>query len=114
MNLINDSELKSHIVNRLKELDYKQAFICKDAEERGMKIDPSRLSKYIKGKKSGLTEEQLLWIATRLGIYVNVGFGKLHIENGKPSYKLTPYSELEAIKMLNKIFSEKRQKVDSE
>jgi len=42
-----------------------------------------------------------------MGIYVTVGFGKLHIENGKPSYKLTPYSELEAIKMLNKIFGKK-------
>jgi len=112
MNLVNDKQLKEYISERLKKLGYKQSFICKDAEERGMKIDPSRLSKYLLGKKSGLTEEQLLWIATRLGIYVTVGFGKLHIENGKPSYKLTPYSELEAIKMLNKIFGEKRQKAN--
>ncbi len=105
MKLAEDNHLREEIIKRMKELDYKQAFICKDAEERGMKIAPDRLSKYLKGKRAGLTEDQVLWLSTRLGIYVSIGYGKPYVEEGKVVYKVTKFDETEAIIMLSKIFS---------
>lgn len=104
MNLANDSELREKIIGRMKELDINQAFIYKDAEERGFKIDPARLSKYLKGKKSGMTEEQVLWVATRLYIPIFVGIGFPKIVSGKLTFEMAKYDEIEAVKMLNRIF----------
>ena len=104
MNLANDEELRSAIVERMKQLGYKQAFIINDAEERKFKIDPPRLSKYLKGKKSGMTEEQVLWLACRLNIDVVMGIGRPTIKDGKLTFQIAPYNELEAIRKVNKIF----------
>jgi len=104
MNLANDEELRAAIIGRIKQLGYKQSFLINDAEERKFKIDPPRLSKYLKGKKSGMTEEQVLWLAIRLNIDVVVGIGRPIVKDGKLIFKIAPYNELEAIRNVNKVF----------
>jgi hypothetical protein len=107
MNLTKNNTLRTEILNRIKELDYTYSYLINDASERGMVIKPERLSKYVKGKSGGITEEQLLWLATRLGIYINLNFGRLINDNGKLTYKIPPYDELEALLTLSKVFPPK-------
>lgn len=104
MNLTKNNFLRTEILKRIEELDYTYSFIINDASERNMVIKPERLSKYVKGKDGGITEEQLIWIATRLGIYINLNFGKPLFNKGKITYQITPYNEIEAIKRINLLF----------
>ena len=90
MNLTKNTILREAIIGRLKELGMSYSELLKDAAERGMKIAPARMSKYVKNKYGGMTEEQLLWVATRLGIYINLNLGKITMEGGKPTFKITP------------------------
>jgi hypothetical protein len=108
MNLVNNKSLRTEILKRIKELEYSYSFLINDAAERKMTIKPERLSKWVNGKSGGITEEQLLWLATRVGIYINLNFGKLvQDKEGKFTYKITPYNELEALTALNRIFPPK-------
>jgi hypothetical protein len=109
MNLTKNNTLRQAIIDRVKELNMSYAELLKDAAERGMKIAPARMSKYVKNKYGGMTEEQVLWVATRLGIYINLNLGKLTVDSGVPKFKITPYNEQEALKMLNRIFSPKNE-----
>lgn len=102
--LSKNEELRSLIVKRLKEVFKYQRHLIKDAEERGMHLTASRLNKYVKGHEGGINEEQILWIATRLGIYINLGLGKPVLKDGKLQYEVTEYDERESLKMLSKIF----------
>jgi hypothetical protein len=107
VNLTKNTFLRTEILKRIKELDYSYSDLIKDAAERGMDIKPERLSKYVKAKSGGITEEQLLWIATRLGIFINLNFGKPVFEGGKLLYKITPYSEIECLRKLQQVFPPK-------
>lgn len=103
--LSKNEELRSLIVQRIKEVFKYQRHLIKDAEERGMHITASRLNKYVKGHEGGINEEQILWIATRLGIYINLGLGKPVLKEGKLQYEVTEFNETEALKRLAKIFN---------
>lgn len=105
MNLTKNHSLRTEILKRIKELDYSYSEIIIDANERGMPIKSERLSKYIKGKSGGLTEDQLLWLATRLGIYININFGKPVIKDKKIVYEISKFNEYESLKMIDKIFT---------
>lgn len=107
MNLTNNNRLRTEILKRIKELDYTYTEIVNDANERNMPIKNERLSKYIKGKPGGLTEEQLIWLATRLGIYIHLNFGDAVIVDGKVTYKIGKFNELRSLQMVNHIFPPK-------
>ena len=81
----------------------RNAFV-KDAAERGMPISTSRLAKYLHGTPGGLTEEQILWTATRLGIFIHINLGTPVFADGVLKYEILPYEESVAIKELNRIF----------
>lgn len=122
MNLTNDNELREMITARMAEVfnspnransNYsgKQKAFIKDAESRGVIISNSRLSKYLSGVKGGLTEDQILWTATRLGIFINIGYGKPVLKEGRLVYEVGAYNEAECLSRLNKIFPEVSPKV---
>ena len=104
MNLVNNDKLRIEVVTRMENLAFTAAFLCADAAERGMAIKPDRFSKYVKGKKGGLTDEQLLWVATRLGIYININLGKPVLSDGRLKWNITPYQEQECLNRLKLIF----------
>ena len=109
MNLTLDNEIRAHIKQRMKDLNFTQAFICEDAKERGEIIDKHRLSKYLSGKKGGISDRHLLWIATRLGVYINIKIGKQHrMPNGDIEWKLSPYNEIECLTRINILFGGKK------
>lgn len=124
MNLAHDNELREMLIKRMGEifdspnrtanLKYsgKQGALIKDAASRGIVISNSRLSKYLKGAKGGITEEQILWIATRLGIFINVGYGKPVLKDGRLSYEVGAYNESECLLRLSRIFPNTEVKVE--
>lgn len=105
MNLAENDFLRGWIVKRIKEVFGSNNSLIRDAEERKMPLTKSRLSKYLNNREGGLSEDQILWIATRLGIYINIGFGKAVFNKGKLKYEITPYNELESLQRLKKIFN---------
>nr|WP_298658721.1 hypothetical protein [uncultured Flavobacterium sp.] len=104
MKLTENDKLKELVFDRLKELDMSQADVIKDAEERGIKITPSSLSKYKKGVKNGLTETQLLFICSRLYIPVNINFGELANVDGKLKWRIPKYDHTKMLQLLSKTF----------
>lgn len=104
MNLTKNTFLKTKIQERLKELEHTQSFLINDASERGMMIKPERLSRYLNGKPGGITEDQLIWVATRLGIFINLNFGKLTLEEGKATFIIGRYNEGEVLAKLKLLF----------
>lgn len=105
MNLAHNEFLREKINERIKEVFGKQSALIKDAEERGMILSKSRLSKYLTGQSGGIVEDQILWVATRLGIFVNIGFGEPVLKEGKLKYEISKYNEAECLRRLKKIFS---------
>lgn len=104
MNLAHNEKLRELVNERLKEIFKKQSELIRDAEKRGMTISKSRLSKYLTGSEGPIKEEQVLWIAERLGIQVHLNFGQPTMEKGKLKYEVVPYDEKAALNRLNKIF----------
>ena len=95
----NSSKLRKELHGRLKEIypsdkgfRFKNSEVVRDAEERGFKITPEVLSRYISGKGNGLSEAQIIWLSIRYSINIS-----LVIES-------TKYDELKALKNLKLIF----------
>lgn len=104
MKLVDNEFLRSQILKRLEELDWTDAELLKDIEERGYPIAQSRWSKYKSNSKGQITDDQLLFIATRLGIYVHINFGTPVLEEGKIKFEIKRFNEIEALLRLKKIF----------
>lgn len=105
MNLSQDKTLRDKIQKRVDEIFSKNSALIADAEERGVRIDPTRLSKYFKGKSGGLTDDQVLWVATRVGIQIHINFGTPIITRDyKLKYEIEKYDELKCLQRLKKIF----------
>lgn len=105
MNLVKHPLLREKILERLRELEFSQSFIVNDASERGMKIASDRLSRYLNNKEGGMiTEDQLIWLATRLGIDVSVNLGKLVVDGDSANFIIPPYNELSVLNMLKRKF----------
>lgn len=103
MKLVSDEYLRSLIFNRLKELEWKDGDLFRDAEQRGMTIDPARWSKYKKNKSGQITDEVLIWIATRLGIDISLRYGKPVVKDNKIVWEVQKYDENECLKKLELI-----------
>lgn len=102
MSLVKDSKvLKKHLLDRLKELypsnvgfGFKNSVVVLDASERRFKIAPEQLSRYFSDKpqKNTLSESQIIWLAVRYGINI-----QLLITSPK-------FDEAESLKKLKLIF----------
>jgi len=104
MKLTENTVLKEHIMARIVEFGWKDQNLIADAESRGFIIDRYRWSKYKNGKKGSITDDTLLWVATRLGIDISVRLGKPVIKDGKTTWEVPPYDENKALERLNILF----------
>lgn len=104
MKLVDNPKLKEHILKRLYEIDWKDIDLIKDAEERGIKIEANRWTKYKKGKSGAITDETLVWIATRLGIDINLRFGKPIFDGEKITWTISKYDELQCILKIQQLY----------
>lgn len=117
MNIVENPKIHKELWKRWDELELTSADIIRDAEERGMLIVPSRISKYkhaVKRDKDGeiistdfkgsLTVLQLMWLSYRYGVNISVNIGTLTLKGGKPTFVVEKYDELTCIKRLHKAF----------
>lgn len=100
--IIKESDLiRSCIKNRMEEIKLSLSNLSRDAKKRGVNISIQSLSKYLKkSEANNLTEEQIVWICTRYLIPITLVVGKAELTEGILNFKLEPYSEDKAIKML--------------
>jgi hypothetical protein len=104
MKLVESKQIKEHLFKRLEELGMTPADLIKDANERGMTITPSAFSKYKQGKKGGITDNQLLYLCCRLYIPIKLVIGEQKIIGGSIVNVVPKYSELEALKLVKRIY----------
>lgn len=114
MGLVKDSSvLKEALKQRLSSLypsnskvGIKMAEIVKDSEERGFNLSSDLLSRYFSNKpqKSTMSEIQLIWLAIRYGIPIQLSIGNPEIIEGKVKYTIPKFNESEALKKLKAIF----------
>jgi len=104
MSLAKNTKLRKEILKRWKELEKRPSDIIRDANERGRKLHAAQMSRYIKGEKGGPCEEDLLWLAWRWGVRVQMTLGKAVIRDGKIVYEIPPYDEQECLQSIKKIF----------
>ena len=101
--IIQDSEvLRIGLKERFKELKLTLNNVSDDAKKYGININIFSLSKYLtKSDKSNLTEEIVIWLSYRYGIYVNLLIGMPNIIDGKLKMNIIPYNEEQCLKFLN-------------
>jgi hypothetical protein len=113
MSIVKDSErLKEELLKRLKELyptnvgyGFKNSMVIKDAKERGVKIESGNLSRYFgTSKKNGLSEEQLIWLAYRYGIMIQLSIGTPIIKDGKISFEVGKFNEAKSLQILKLLY----------
>ena len=104
MKLVENDFLREQVLKRLAEIHWKDADLIKDANERGVKLEASRWTKYKKNKSGQITDEVLLWICTRIGIDVCVRFGKPVFDGKKITWVIPKFDELEALTKLKQIY----------
>jgi hypothetical protein len=114
MAIIKDSnKLRTVLHNRLKEIypsnrghGFNNAAVIKDADERKFKIAPEALSRYISGKsdKGSLSEAQLVWLAYRYYIPIQLNIGVPVVKDNRIVFEIPKYDELKALTLLNQIF----------
>jgi hypothetical protein len=108
MNLNQNPTLRNLLEQRWKELSLKPHHVIDDANERepSLKFERSRFSKWEHGSKGSLTDAQVVWLATRYGIYININFGQPSLnEKGGLQWTIPPYDELSCLQALKRIFS---------
>ena len=100
--IIQDSpELRKAIKDRFAELDITLQAISDDAALYDININIGSLSKYLTNSKvANLTEEVIVWIAFRWGIYVNVIVGNPQIKNDRLNSIIIPYDEDRCLRFL--------------
>ncbi len=113
MNLAKNPVIREALKNRWSELDLKNADVIRDASERSpeMKITYDRLSKWLKGSKlHNLTDIQILWLCVRYHVPISINIGEPVLTDGKLTYVVPKYNELEALKTLKILFHKKDEK----
>jgi len=120
MNIVQHPKIHEELIKRWDKLGLTGAAIARDAQERGMDINDSRISSYrnvfkvqkvkkgskkpIKPKRTTLTATQLTWLCIRWGIMIDIQVGSPVIEDGKLKFKIPPYDELKSLQALRRIF----------
>lgn len=104
-----NEKIRQAIISRVEELNLTHQQIINDASEKGYKLPMDMLNRYLKhgDVRATLREDQIVWLATRYGIYINLKIGKPVNEDGKITYKVSEYNEAEAVRILNQLFPTK-------
>lgn len=100
--LTKNETIRKLVFERLASLEWDDSDLIRDAEERGVRIDKSRFSKYKKGKPGDISDETLLYICCRLCIPLHFNVGEPVMDGDTLKWKIPAYNELEALKAINK------------
>ncbi len=105
--IVKDSKsIHAFLLVRMEQLKLRPTDVIKDADKLGMKIESASLSKYLKhgNIKGALSEELIVWLATRWGIDVAMMVGTPKIVEGKLKIELPEYDEVRSLGRLKAIF----------
>lgn len=113
--IVKDSTtLKQAILNRIDELGLTGGQIVLDAQKRGIKGVTERSISVWKNhsySKGALNQQQIIWLAYRLGIRVTLKIGEPVFDGKKLKYVVPePFNEEKALKELNEVFPETKKK----
>ena len=98
----NDEVLRIGLKDRFKELKLTLHNVSDDAKKYDVNINIFSLSKYLtKSNKSNLTEDIIVWLSYRYGIYVNLLIGMPKIVDGRLKMNIAAYNEEQCLKFLN-------------
>lgn len=114
MNIANNEIIKKELIGRWDKLGLKHSDVIRDAQERSpeMKIDASRFSRWTKGAKLGLSETQVLWLATRWGIIISIDIGEpVLTPDNRIKWIISDYNEAECLRRIKQIFKKGELKV---
>lgn len=100
--IIQENEtLRLGLKNRFVKLELTLKKVANDASSYGININIHSLSKYLtKSKKTNLTEDTIIWLSFRYGVYVNLIVGTPKIEDNKLKSSITDYDEKRCLKFL--------------
>ncbi len=98
--------IQKKLEERFKELKLKYTDISKEATRLGQKISVPSLSKYFSNsEKNNLSEENIIFLCYRYGIFVTLHLGEIKVmPGGKIAMLVPPYNEQRCLTVLNKIF----------
>src|SRR6478609_4417439 len=115
MGLVKDSKvLKEALKQRLSyiypsntKVGIKISSIVKDSQERGFNLSSDLLSRYFSDKpqKSTMSETQLIWLAIRYGIPIQLSIGEPEIINESVKYIIPKFNKSESLKKLKAVFN---------
>lgn len=101
-----NSHLRESIKKRLDEIGLTLSEIRADADSHGVKMSLPSISRYLNNSdKITLSEQQIIWLGYRYGIFTTLHIGVAKVsENKKISFNVPPYNEAMCLKILKKIF----------
>lgn len=102
-----NQKIRQSIIDRINNLKLTQQDVINDAAMRGYKLPVDMISRYLKhgDMKGSLREDQIVWLATRYGVFINLTIGTPEIdENGRIKFAIKDYNEEESLKRLKLLF----------
>lgn len=116
----NHPDLHKALIERWNDLKLKNVDIIRDAEELkehgGPIMSNSAFSRYRKGTpgqipNGAISDEDIIWLATRWGIYVSVNVGVASVveeeKAKKVRFKILKYDEKKNLEILKKVYGKK-------
>lgn len=103
------SLIKKVLKQRIDELGLTYAQIIMESERFGIDtIKPENLSRYFKGGKGGLTQENIVYLSYRYGIDIQLIVGNpVALKDGKIQCSIPKYNEKDCIAKVKSIFPQK-------
>lgn len=102
-----NQKIRQAIIERITALKLTQQNVINDAAMRGYKLPVDMISRYLKhgDTRGSLREEQIVWLATRYGVFINLTIGTPEIDKeGKIRFTIKDYNEEESIRRLKLLF----------
>jgi hypothetical protein len=102
-----NQKIRQAIIDRIDVLKLTQQDVINDAALKGYKLPVDMISRYLKhgDMKGSLREDQIIWLATRYGVFINLTIGSPEVdENGRIKFSVKEYNEEESLRKLKLLF----------
>lgn len=112
--IIKDSErIRKILKERFDDLALTARSIVEDANEKGLKINESSISRYLNhgNTKSSISEEAIIWLCFRWGIQITLLVGKPVLKDKRLLLEVPKYNETECLTKLKKLFPWEHQEI---
>ena len=115
--IVKDSErIRKLLKERFDDQRLRAKDIVVDANEKGLNINESSLSRYLNhgNTRSSISEEAIIWLCFRYGIQITLLIGKPVLKEKRLVLELPRYNEEECLTKLKQVFPWEKQQIISE